>query len=328
MSFYGRLANLANPVDGCGIASLAWREQNGGRLSLQRLLSPQIVPEPRRPATLTVRHQDLDRNSFVHPPAGSAPAGGWPVVLAFHGGGVDAENMAGFCGLHELGERAGFVTVYPSGTGRLEKSLTWNAGSCCGHALSQQIDDVGFVRKLLDALPTIAPIDFSRVYVSGMSNGGMLAYRLAAEMAERLAAVASVAGPLCLSSIQPALPMPVLHFHGTDDEFTPFTGGRGIKSISQTDFLSVADSLGAWIAANQCPATPEVAAEEEAADGTSIERRVYGPGREGVEVTLYIIHGGGHTWPGRQPRHEYLGRSTASLSASDILWAFFQRWRR
>lgn len=250
-------------------------------------------------------------------------------MVVLHGGGVNAENMAGFCGLHELGERAGFVVLYPNGSGKLDTTLTWNAGTCCGYAREQQVDDVGFIGKLLDALPGMVSADARRTYVTGMSNGGMMAYRLAAEMAERFAAVASVAGPLCLASIHPARPMPVLHFHGTDDEFTPLGGGRGPKSISQTDFISAADSVAAWIAANECPPSPAVAADGECAgDGTSIERRIYGPGRDGVEVTLYLIYGGGHTWPGRQPRQQYLGRSTTLLSASDLIWAFFQRWTR
>jgi poly(3-hydroxybutyrate) depolymerase len=93
-----------------------------------------------------------------------------------------------------LAERAGFIVVYPNGTGRLdEKLLTWNAGLCCGYAMTEKVDDVGFVRALLDALATRAPVDTARVYATGLSNGAMLSYRLAAQLSDRIAAVAPVA---------------------------------------------------------------------------------------------------------------------------------------
>jgi polyhydroxybutyrate depolymerase len=117
-----------------------------------------------------------------------------------------------------------------------------------------------------------------------------------------------------------------MHFHGTSDEFLPIGGGRGAKSLSGTDFISVEHSIRAWIKADGCPEVPSVAKLPDTAhDGTSVTRKTYGPGRVGAEVVLFVIEGGGHTWPGRTPRIKYLGKSTTNISANDLMWEFFEK---
>lgn len=269
------------------------------------------------------------RSYIVHlPPAydGSEPL---PVVLAFHGGGSNAEQMARFSGLNHKADQAGFIAVYPNGTGRFERMLTWNAGNCCGYAMRNNVDDVGFVRALLDDLAGAAKIDDHRVYATGMSNGAIISYRLASELSDRIAAIAPVAGPMGTETCIPTRPVPVMHFHGTDDEFAAFHGGPGPKSISRTDFYSVEHSIQAWVKANGCPAEPTITEEpDKADDGTTVTRKTYGPGRAGSEVILFVIEGGGHTWPGREPRIQRLGKSTRDISANDLMWEFFQKHPR
>jgi polyhydroxybutyrate depolymerase len=276
--------------------------------------------------TRTLEVGGRTRSYLVHVPASYDGATAWPVVLAFHGGGGNARSMARFCGLSQKADEAGFLVVYPNGTGWLENLLTFNGGNCCGYAMRRRVDDVAFTAALLDDLATVARVDAKRVYATGMSNGAIMAYRLASELSERIAAIAPVAGPMGTETCSPKRPVPVIHFHGTHDEFAAFAGGPGPKSRSQTDFYSVEHSIKAWVEANGCPAEPRVAKlPDKQDDGTTITRKTYGPGKAGSEVVLYVIHNGGHTWPGRLPRLKLLGASTEDVSANDLMWEFFQR---
>lgn len=263
---------------------------------------------------------------LVHVPTSYDGSKPYPVVLALHGGGSNAEQMVRFCGLNEKAEQASFLAVYPNGSGWLPTMLTWNGGNCCGFAMQHRVDDVTFVRAVLEDLEHVANVDRQRIYATGMSNGAIMAYRLASELSDRIAAIAPVAGPMGTETCAPKRPVPVLHFHGTNDEFAPFQGGEGAKSRSGTDFYSVEHSIRAWVEANGCPSAPLVVKEpDKANDGTTITRKVYGPGKDGAEVVLIIIEGGGHTWPGRQPPLKILGKSTKNISANDVIWDFFQR---
>ncbi|MFM8239471.1 MAG: alpha/beta hydrolase family esterase, partial [Actinomycetota bacterium] len=272
-----------------------------------------------------VRMDDEERSSLVHLPPQYAPGTPLPVVLAFHGGGANGRSMIGFCGLNEKADQAGFIVVYPEGSGRLKQMLTFNAGNCCGLASARNIDDVAFVRRVLDDLETIAEVDRRRVYATGMSNGGMMAYRLASEMSDRIAAIAPVGGPMGTMDCRPGRAVSVLHFHGDADEFAPFAGGRG-RGPSGTDFYSVEHSIDAWVRANGCEKTPRrMQLPDREQDGTTVKQVSYEGGQDGAEVVLIVIEGGGHTWPGREPRMRALGISTRDISANDMMWEFFQR---
>lgn len=281
------------------------------------------------------RSLDIDgrsRKYLVHvPPEAKRPRVGdqqakWPVVLVFHGGGSNAEVMVRFSGMSEKADEAGFVAVYPSGSGRLEKVLTFNGGNCCGYAQLQKVDDVAFTRALLDDLAKALPIDEKRIFATGMSNGAIISYRLASELSDRIAAIAPVGGPMGTETCQPKRPVPVMHFHGTDDKFAPYKGGRGEESLTGTQFLSVEHSINAWVKANGCDAEPtETKLPDKVDDGTQVTRKVWAKGREGSEVVLFEIEGGGHTWPGRSAAVRFLGTATRDISANDLMWEFFQR---
>ena len=273
----------------------------------------------------TITVGDLKRNYLVHIPAKYDSKKPMPVALAFHGGGANADNMVAFSGLNKKSDDVGFIVVYPSGTGRLEKILTFNGGNCCGYALNNKIDDVEFTRKLLDDLAKSANIDPKRVFATGMSNGGIMSYLLASELSDRIAAIAPVGGPMGTESCKPKRPVSVMHFHGTDDRHAPFKGGKG-KGPSGTDFYSVEHSIQAWVKANGCEKEPVVTKlPDTAKDGTRITRKTYGSGKNGAEVVLIVIEGGGHTWPGQEPRLKALGKSTKNISANDLMWEFFEK---
>jgi polyhydroxybutyrate depolymerase len=275
--------------------------------------------------TRTLRVAAEDRRYLVHVPPQYDPDAPMPVVVAFHGGGGNANNMAVFSGLNGKADQAGFIVVYPEGSGRLTSMLTFNAGDCCGQAAARNIDDVGFTRQVLDDLASVANIDPRRIFATGMSNGAMMAYRLAAELSDRIAAIAPVAGPMGTEECRPARAVSVMHFHGDADAFAPFHGGRG-RGLSGTDFHSVQHSIDAWVDANGCgktPTTTHLADRED--DGTTVRQVRYHSGRDNAEVVLVVVEGGGHTWPGREPRLRGLGPSTGDISANDTMWEFFQR---
>lgn len=273
----------------------------------------------------TLRAGGHARTYLVHVPPQYDPAAPMPAVLAFHGGGANAGNMIVFSGLNEKADQDGFIVVYPEGSGRLARMLTFNAGNCCGHAASHNVDDVAFTRQVLDDLEGIANIDRRCVFATGMSNGAMMAYRLAAELSDRIAAIAPVGGPMGTKECHPGRAVSVMHFHGDADEFAPFKGGKG-RGPSGTDFYSVQHSIDAWVNANGCRKPPTTTLlPDRQDDGTRAKQVLYDAGKDGSEVVLVVIEGGGHTWPGREPRMRALGRSTHDISANDMMWEFFQR---
>ncbi|MDP7016030.1 MAG: PHB depolymerase family esterase, partial [Pirellulaceae bacterium] len=192
--------------------------------------------------TLTVGERA--RSYLVHIPPNYTRRQPTPVVLIYHGGGSNAQVMVRFSGMNRQADKSGFIAVYPSGTGRIEKVLTFNGGNCCGYAMRNKVDDVEFTRRLLDDLATVANVDQKRVFATGMSNGAIIAYRLASELSDRIAAIAPVGGPMGTETCRPKRPVPVIHFHGVDDENAPFKGGKG-KGVSGTNFYSVEHSVQA-----------------------------------------------------------------------------------
>ena len=266
----------------------------------------------------------LNRTYVVHAPKGHDPKTPLPVVLALHGATMNGPMMAWFSGLNRKADEAGFIAVYPNGTGT-HSSFFWNGGNCCGSAMQNKVDDVAFIDALLDDLMRAYPVDAQRVYATGMSNGAIMAYRLASELSDRIAAIAPVAGSVGTEISQPKRPVSVLHFHGTKDEYIPFMGGRGEKSSTGTDFRSVDDSIRAWVKANGCDETPktDVLSEERRRDESDPQdlRRRQGWGGSG----LVVIEGGGHTWPGMRSPARSLGKSALNVSANDLMWEFFQK---
>lgn len=273
--------------------------------------------------SMTIGEQN--RSYLVHIPPSYDPKRPAPIVLVFHAAVMNGPLMARFTGLNEKADEAGFVAVYPNGTGRSSLLLFWDAGG----VRSQPSDDVGFVAKMLDDLATVVNVDPVRVYATGMSNGAMMCYRLASELSDRIAAIAPVSGTMATEACHPERPVSVLHFHGTEDAIVLF-GGPDARTPKDLFFKSVDASIQAWASINGCPSTPMVARlPDQVDDGTTVAKTSYGPGKNGSEVILYAIEGGGHTWPGRTSRLPLplplLGKSTLEVSANDLIWEFFRK---
>jgi len=273
------------------------------------------------------RHVLVDgkpRSYLVHVPPQYDATQPTPVVLVLHGLGINAAIMVPFSGMNDKSDEAGFIAVYPNGSG-IGPFRTFNAGGRSGPMAHRAADDVQFVSLLLDDLSGVANVDAKRVFATGISNGGMLCYRLAAELSERIAAIAPVAGAMAIEQAHPSRPVSVLHFHGTADKIVPYTGPNRTTPPFLT-FLSVEESIAVWRRINECPEVPTLTQWNDShPDGTSVEQLVYGPGREGTEVILVKICGGGHTWPGKDSLVGRLGRSSLEISANDLIWEFFQK---
>ena len=275
-----------------------------------------------------IRSLEVDgqtRSYLIHVPPcydGSQPT---PVVLAFHGAGTNGAIMALSSGLNSKADEAGFVVVYPNGTGKGNFFLVWNSGGFHGPNADQLPDDVKFVDHLLDDLATVVNADPKRVYATGMSNGGMMCYRLASELSERIAAVAPVAGTMAVDRPRAKRPVPVIHFHGTADRLVPFEGPAE-KTTRFLSFKSVEETVRFWATANGCRRAPQKTdLPDTADDGTTVRRETYEPGKDGAEVVLYVIEGGGHTWPGQHWPVLLLGNTSSDISANDLIWEFFQK---
>lgn len=303
------------------------------RLSAQRAATSLAAPLTAGEHVRTVRVGDLQRRYRVHVPERYDATKPTPVVVVFHGGGGNPESMVRLSGMNTKSDEVGFLAVYPYGSGvDPERGLSFHGGDCCGYAMVRNIDDVGFTRALLDDLAAVANVDADRVFATGLSNGAIMAYRVAAELADRIAAIAPVGGPLMLDACRPSRPVPVLHFHGTADEFAPFQGGFG-KGVAGgkgvTDFRSVDATIRAWVTANGCRAEPVITALPDLVDdGMKCTQKTWSGGREGSEVVLIEITGGGHTWPGMPPIVAMLGPATMDVAANDLMWEFFVRHPR
>jgi len=271
------------------------------------------------------------RQVLVHLPAGYDAARPAPLVLAFHGGGGHAAYMAddGKYGLQKKADEAGFVVAFPNGYSKLPggRFATWNAGGCCGGARDRGSDDVGFARAVVTAIEDRYRIDATRVFATGMSNGGMLSHRLACEAADVFRAVASVAGTDATTRCTPSRPISVLHIHAKDDDHVLFDGGAGANAFRDDskvmNFVSVPETMSRWVQRDHCASPPRRVLDKpgaycEAYDGCA----------GGTHVQLCVTETGGHSWPGAASVRRGKEAASQALDANDEIWRFFEQASR
>jgi polyhydroxybutyrate depolymerase len=252
------------------------------------------------------------RRYILHVPPGHDTTKQVALVMVLHGATQSPESAERMSRMSELADKNDFIAVYPSGTGpdAEAKVPTWNAGACCAYAMTNKVDDVGLLRALIDHLQQTENVDPKRIYVTGISNGGMLSYRLACELSGKIAAIAPVEGAQDVECT-PTGRVSVLVFHGTDDHLVPFNGGSTpFQMGSKRKDNSVAGAISFWVKKDGCSPTPEHAETEE------VHTDLYSGCQDGTAVSLYAIQGGHHMWPG-------LRISGNHVPASDIMWQFF-----
>jgi len=267
-----------------------------------------------------------------------------PVVIALHGHPGCWLEVKGCTNFDKKADEEGFIVVYPNGhlAPLLERILLffntlmptlhfwghiWNCWDFC------DIDDVGFIRTLNNLLKSTLNINSSRIYITGISGGGLMTYRLGADLSDIVAAIAPVAGSIggiwYTESTQyvipdPTHPVSVVVFHGLQDRKVPYEGGwtngtlrlwnTNIKMDIHVYFLSVNESVSFWVEHNHCNPIPEI----ETSESGNIIKRTYANGTNGSEVVLYTVVNGGHEWFGSRffPPCE--------ISATDLMWEFFE----
>jgi len=244
----------------------------------------------------------LDRSYRIHKPAGLAAAP--PLVVMLHGAFGDAEQAENSYGWDALADSAKFVVAYPDGIGQ-----TWNAHGCCGKAERENIDDVGFITTMVGEIEAALPIDKSRVYVTGISNGGIMSYALACNSGI-FAAIGPDAATMLDACTAPH-PTSVIHIHGTADRLVPYNGGQGASTVNGP---SIPDVNAFWRNVNQCgPPAVTIKAPVTTSTAVCADHR---------SVQLITIEGGRHQWPGGTTFLERFGPAHA-LNATQTIWQFF-----
>lgn len=271
----------------------------------------------------SIIHDGRTRTYQVHLPTSYNTHDEYPLVIVLHGGLGNSNHVEWQTGMSEKADEEGFIVVYPNGTALLQNNmLTWNAGFCCGYAYANDVDDVGFIRALIEKLQATLNIDSHRIYITGFSNGGMLTYRLGSELSNIVAAIAPVSGSIggmatrnspLWTIPEPEYPVPVIAFHGMEDTTLPYNGGEPTTELGAFSYLSVNDSISFWVEHNDCVITPQ----KNVSESGNIIIDTYAATTNTADVVLYTIVDGGHSWPGG------LG-GTQEISATDIMWDFFE----
>ena len=276
----------------------------------------------------TITSGGVERWYFRHVPAAHDGTTPLPVVIDLHGYSEGAVVHTRMSDLGTFGDQHGFVTITPQGLGSVARWQT-AVGS----------DDVKFLRDLLDQVEQTACVDTARVFVTGLSNGAMMTSVVACALADRVAAVAPVAGITAVAGCKPSRPMPIVAFHGTADPFVAYDGGLGpaaaklpapdgsgrtlgdLGARDRPKGPSVPEVLQTWARRNKC--TGQASEKQVASDVTELTYTC----PPGAEVELYRVQGGGHSWPGSafsKLVESAIGPTTDSISANEVMWAFFQ----
>jgi polyhydroxybutyrate depolymerase len=283
-------------------------------------------PTPTATADTKMQHRSLvsgghSRTFLLYAPHDAAPL---PLVIALHGRLGDGEGEEKLSHFSRVAEHEHFVLALPDGYSR-----SWNDSRGVTPASKENVDDVTFLSELIDALVKEKLVDPTRVYVTGMSNGGFMTETFACNAGDRVAAIAIVGAllPDTLTSCHLAHAMPTTIIIGDHDPLVPYAGGEMGKGGERGNVRSADDTAKFWADANGCTTHDDSALPDaDPDDDTHTVLTQFGSCRDGSEVSLLRVIGGGHTWPGGW---QYLGkwligRTSRDFDASERIWAFFK----
>ncbi len=295
--------------------------------------SGKIAPGAYR-ETLDIRAGGFRRAFNVHVPAGFDGKSPLPLVVVIHGAFDTAAGMEKASGFSRLADRENFFVLYPQGMNLFGFLSHWNAGHCCGKAAADGVDDVGFVAEAVDRVCRRLPVDRTRIYMTGFSNGGMLTYRFAAERGDMLAAAAPLAASAGGKASDtapawqipvPAAALPLLSIHGLVDDYIPFSGGSSPARGGSRTYMPVPESLQIFIDRNRC--TRRI--ENNGLYGGRVNQILWTDEEGKTAVVLYRIEGWGHVWPGKHFTETMPeGKGLEKFDAAEIVWEFFKQFRR
>jgi polyhydroxybutyrate depolymerase len=281
-------------------------------------LAPVAVAQQK--VEISFRMGMLKRTATAYLPDNPSRQDTWPLIIALHPGFATGDDMAKISKLHRQKGSENFVVVYPDGFKR-----SWNAGDCCGAAEKRNVDDIGFILRLIDKVGEIIPIK-KKVFVAGYSNGALMAYRLACKVPDRLAAFAVYAGAPTLNktTCDPSHAVPLLHLHGDLDAIAPLEGGK--SSIESAGVrTSVLSNTKYWTQMNHC------GTERESDFVKAANCTVYRGCRDDSEAIFCIYPRQGHYWPGAESsafgKKRGLGPARTDLNGGEEMIRFFKRYR-
>ena len=271
----------------------------------------------------TLRSGGVTRSYLLHLPPASSRLRPTPIVVAFHGYPMTAGQLSRITHLSSVADLHGFAALFPQGYGQ-----SWAVPGGSTPAQQAGIDDVAFVRDLLDAVARAYELDGSLVVATGISNGGILTELLGCSMADRLLAIVPVAGLMrrdTAATCQPARPISVVAIHGTADPIADYAGASGADG-----FLSFPETLGFWARLNHCSTTStSTSLPDRAHDNTSVTAISYSGCASGTEVGGYAVTGGGHAWPGGEPvgSVDEMGVTSQQFDTGQLIWFVLLRHR-
>jgi polyhydroxybutyrate depolymerase len=274
----------------------------------------------------------IERTYLVHFPTTKTKSHDLPVVFCLHGSGGTAKGMIRLTRgrFNDLADQDGFIVVYPDAVRK-----NWNDGRSgyYSYSVARNIDDVGFILQIIKALKADHPVDDSRIFVCGMSNGGFMTMRLACEQAGVFKGAAAIVATISedfLQQCKPVNPINILFMNGTSDPLVPYQGGEiGLFRKTRGKIISTDNAVKFWSGVNGCNPSPfkELLPDQDPSDSTRVEKYTFTDGKNGTSVMLFRVIGGGHTWPGglQYLREGIIGRTCKDINACDEIWKFFKR---
>lgn len=248
-----------------------------------------------------------------------AGGGARPTILVLHGARGTGESAASHTGFAEAASRYGFTAVFPSGIER-----RWHYGAA---VQGSDPDDVGFLRALVRQLVEQGVSDPARIYIAGVSNGGLMTFTMACKAGELFAGVATIVADLPAEVEGCALrPTRYVMINSTADQWMPYSGGAVGRRQAGGQVLGAEETADLLQKADGCASSgTEALAHRSASNGTSVTRKTWRECKPGTSVTFYRVENGGHTVPGTSPPPGDFGPTNQDFSAADAIVSEFAR---
>lgn len=282
----------------------------------------------------TITIDSLEREYLLYVPAAYDGTEEWPLVFSLHGSGSNAQQQYFIDNFASVADTAHFLVAYPEGILNVEGLSGWNVFSS-----PDLQDDVAFISQIIDATAGEYQLDLSHIYSTGLSNGAGMSVTLSNELSDRIAAIATVAHPAGLPSldefpvIDPGRPFPILVIHGTADLIVPFAGGQSVLPDIEVSFPNSRETIEYWVDFNGCGSDPSIVdiPDTDPADSSTVTLERYTNCDASTEIAYYIIENGGHTWPDGPAEaippglEAIFGNINRDINASSEIWNFFNR---
>lgn len=265
----------------------------------------------------TIMINNVARSYYIFLPPNYNPQKSYPLLFVFHGGLRNAQSVLKTTRFRDYQDKYDFILIAPNGSGRFNKEtfLTWNAGHCAGYAFSCKVNDPDFINSIIEQTANSYNIDRKRIYLTGMSNGAMLCYKITNVLSDKIAGIAPVSGAMNYKNLTHKKPIPVIIFHGTDDKRVLYNGGIPLHFLEEKTRVDepISYAVNFWVKNNKCDAKPITTKKG------NIVIDKYTNCENNANVILYTIMGGEHSWPGGRKDWLMGDKPSMEINASKII---------